>query len=74
MLGASLKSDKVGLRAVCVGCLILSPRTVPNMFAYRPDYLFHAVIGVWGSYPSKSHLSEDLQDGLLIRALGSGPM
>ena len=30
------------------------------MSAYRPDYLFQAVID------SKSYLSEDLQDGLLI--------
>ena len=43
------------------------------MSAYRPDYLFHAVIGVRGSYPSKSYVSKDLQDGLLIKALGNGP-
>ena len=24
-----------------------SPRTVPNMSAHRPDYLFQTVIGVW---------------------------
>ena len=28
----------------CVGFLIVSPRTVPNVSAYRPDYLFHTVI------------------------------
>ena len=35
---------------------------MPNMFAYGPDYLFQAVTGVWRSYPSKSHVSKDLQD------------
>ena len=47
---------------------------MPNMSAHRPDYLFQAVIDVWGGYPSKAHVSKDLQDGPLIRALGSGPM
>ena len=41
--------------AVCVGFLILSPRTVPNVSAYRPDYLFHTVTGVLGGHPSKSY-------------------
>ena len=45
-----------------------------NMSAYGLDYLFHAVIGVRGSYRSKSHVSTDLQDGLQIGALGNGPM
>ena len=26
--------------------LILSPKTVPNVFAYRPDYLFQEQLGV----------------------------
>ena len=47
---------------------------MPNVSEYRPDYLFHAVIGISESYPSKSHVSEDLQDGLLIRELGNGCM
>ena len=37
---------------------------MPNVSAYWPDYLFHAVIGVSESYPSKSHVSKDLQDEL----------
>ena len=44
------------------------------MSAYRPDYLFLAVIGFWGGYPYKSRLSKDLQDKPLIKALGNGPM
>ena len=40
---------------------------LPNMSVYRPDYQFQAVIGIWGSYPSKSHASKDLQDALLIK-------
>ena len=39
---------------VCVGFLTLSPRTVPNVSAYRPDYLFQTVIGVLGGHPSRS--------------------
>ena len=61
-------------RAVCVGFLIVSPRTVPNVSAYIPVYLFQTVIGVWGGYPNISRLSKDLQDGLLIMALGNSPM
>ena len=45
MLEASLRSD---YRSSLCRLLILSPRTVPNMSAYRADYLFHAVIGVPG--------------------------
>ena len=70
MLGAS-KSD---CRGSPCWLLILSPRTVPNMSAYRPDYLFHAAIAVRESYLSKSHVSKDIQDGLLIMALGNGLM
>ena len=49
MLGASLGSETAV--AVCVGFLFLSPRTVPNMSAFRPDYLFQTVIGVWEATP-----------------------
>ena len=70
MLGVSLESD---CWAVCVGFLILSLRTVPNMSMYKPDYLFQTVIGVWGGHPNRSHLSKDLQDRLLIMALLNGP-
>ena len=71
MLGASLESD---CRGSLSWLLILSPRTVPNVSAYRPDYLFQTVTGVWGGHPIRSRLSKDLQDGLLIAALGNGPM
>ena len=47
---------------------------MPDVSAYRPDYLFQAVIGVRGSYPSRSHVSKDIQDGHLIMMLGNGPM
>ena len=53
--------------------LILSLRTVPKVFTYRPNYLFQTVIGVWGGHPNRSHLSKDLQDGPLIMALGNSP-
>ena len=33
--------------------LFLSPRTVPNVSAYRPDYLFQTVIGILGGHPSR---------------------
>ena len=44
------------------------------MSMYMPGYLLHAAIGVRGSYPSRSHVSKDLQDGLLIMAIGNSPM
>ena len=53
--------------------LILSPRTVPKVSAYRSDYLFWTVRSVWGGHPNRLHLSKDLQDQLLIMALGNGP-
>ena len=33
-------------RVVCVGLLILSPKTVPNVSVYRPDSLFQEQLGV----------------------------
>ena len=66
----SLESDCRG--SLC-WLLILSPRTVPNVSTYSPDYLFQTVIGVWGGHPNRSHQAKDLQDGLLIMALGNGP-
>ena len=53
--------------------LIVSPRTVPKVSGYGPDFLFRTVIGVWGGHPNRSRLSEDLHDGLLIMVLGNGP-
>ena len=44
---------------------------MPNVSAYRPDYLFRTVTGVWGGHPISSRY--DLQYGLLIMALGDGP-
>ena len=46
---------------------------MPNMSAYRPDYLFQTVIGVLGGHPSTSRYVKDLQDGPQIMALGNGP-
>ena len=40
---ASLAMDCLG--SPC-WLFILSPRTWPNVFAYRPDYMFLAVIGI----------------------------
>ena len=55
----------------CAGFLVLSPKTMPNESVYRPDYLFHAVICISESYPSKSHVSKDLQDGpLVLKSIG----
>ena len=31
---------------VSVGLLILSPKTVPNVFVYRPDSVFQGQLGV----------------------------
>ena len=53
--------------------LILSPETVPNVSAYKLDYLFQAVMGVLGGHPNRSCLSKDLQDGLLIMASENCP-
>ena len=36
---------------------------MPNMSAYRPDYLFQTVIGVLGAHPGISRFVTDLQDG-----------
>ena len=38
-------------KAVCVGFSVLSPRTEPNVSAYRPDYLFQPVTGIWEVIP-----------------------
>ena len=65
--------SKIRLPRQSVLALILSPRTVPKVSAYRPDYRFKTVIGVWGGHASRSHLFKDLQDGPLIMALGNNP-
>ena len=65
--------SRIRLLGQSVLALILSPRTVPKVSAYRPDYLFQTVIDVWGGHPNRSRLSKDLQDGPLIIALGNGP-
>ena len=49
MLGASLESACQG--SLC-WLLILSPRTVASVSAYRPDYLFQTVIGIWRGHPA----------------------
>ena len=44
---------------------------MPNLSTYRPDYPFQTVTGAWEVGPSKSRYSKDLQDRLLIMALGN---
>ena len=46
---------------------------MPDMSAYRSDYLFQTVIGVLGGHPCISRYPKDLQDGPQIMALGDGP-
>ena len=48
---------------------LLSPKNVPNMSAYRPDYLFQTVIGILGDHPGISRYAKDLQDGPQIMVL-----
>ena len=48
-------------------------KTVSNMPAYRPYYLFRTVTGVLGGDPSLSRCTKDLQDGPQIMALGNDP-
>ena len=72
-LGDAWDISRIRLPRQSVLALILSPRTVPIVSAYRLDYLFQTVIGVWGGHPNRSRLSKDLQNGPLIMALGDGP-
>ena len=51
MHGAS--RERQTSRVVCVGLLILSPKTVLDMSVYRPDPLFQEQWGVWRSYPCR---------------------
>ena len=46
-LGDAWGISRIRRRAVCVGFLVLSLMTGPNVSEYRPDYLFQTVIGVW---------------------------
>ena len=73
MLGAFPRSD---YRNNLCWLFNSSLRNLPKKSVYRPDYLFHEVIGVRESYPypSESQVSEDLHDGILIRALGNCPI
>ena len=68
-LGDAWDIYRIRLPGQPVLALILSPRIVPSMFAYRPDYLCYTVIGVWR--PNRPHLSKDLRDELLIMVLGN---
>ena len=71
-LGDAWDISRIRLPGQSVLALILCLKTVPKVSAYRPDYLFRTVIGIWGHQPNRSHLSKDLQDGPLIIALGNG--
>ena len=66
---ASLESDCQG--NLC-WLIILSPRTAPNVSAYRPDSDSNSDRCL-GRSSNRSHLSKDSQDGPLIMALGNGP-
>ena len=72
-VGDAWDISRIRLLGQSVLALILSPRTVPKVSAYRSDYLFRTVIGVWGGHPNRSHLSKDLQDATLIMASRNGP-
>ena len=56
--------SEIRLPGQSVFALILSPKTVPKVSAYRLDDLFETVIGFWGGHPNRSRLSKDLQEGL----------
>ena len=47
-LGDAWDISRIRLPGQSVLAFILSPRTVPKVSVYRPDYLFRTVIGVWG--------------------------
>ena len=72
-LGDAWDISRIRLPGQSVLVLNLSPRTVPKVSAYRSDYLFQTVIGVWGGRPNRSRLSKALQDGPLLMGLGNGP-
>ena len=48
-----LEHPGISLPEQSVFAIILSPRTVPNMSVYRPDYLL-LVTGVWTGHPNSS--------------------
>ena len=50
-----VSQERHSSRVACVGFSFLSPRNVPNVFAYRPDSLFQKQLGVQRSYPCKSY-------------------
>ena len=73
-LGDAWDISRIRLPGQPVLLALISPRNVPKVSVYRPDYLFQTVIGVWErGHPNRSHLSKDLHDGPLIIVLGNGP-
>ena len=59
--------------SLCWLIILPSVKTVSNMSAYSPDYLFRTVTGILGGDPSLSRRAKDLQDGPQIMALRNGP-
>ena len=57
MLGASLESD---CQSSPCWLSLQSLRTMPNMSACKPDYLFQTVVGVCRGHPNRSRLSNIL--------------
>ena len=43
---------------------------MPNVSAYRPDYLFQTLIRVCGSHPNRSCLSKDLRGWTTDKGIG----
>ena len=56
---------------VCVGFFKFQVRGLSQTCS---NYLFEAVIGVWGGCPSKSHVSKDVPEKPYMRASGNDPM
>ena len=52
--GRCLEHPGISLPEQSVLSIILSPRTVPNVSVYRPDYLLRSVTGVWTGHPNSS--------------------
>ena len=59
--------------SLCWLIILPSVKTVANMSAYSPDYLFRTVTGILVGDPSLSRRAKHLQDGPQIMALGNGP-
>ena len=50
-LGDAWGISRIRLPGQSVSAFNSNPRTVPNVSAYRPNYLFQTMIGVWEGHP-----------------------